>query len=100
MDPNLRLVKTDENILSDPTSYRRLNRPDLAFSVTNLSQFMDNKVLHYVNNIAGQGVFFCTKAVLHLKGFLDSNWAMCLDTRKISYSALYVSWRLIYLLKI
>lgn len=80
MEPNLILMKTYENLLVDPTSYMRLiarllyltiTWPNLTFAINNLNQFMDklasiyldasNKVLHYVKNIDGQGIFFSAK---------------------------------------
>lgn len=90
MDPNLTLVKTDDNLLADSTSYRRLlermlylttSPPELSFTVNNISQFMRkptviyldaaNKVLYYVKNIVGQGIFFFVNFTLYLKGFSD-----------------------------
>ena len=50
MEQNLKLSNDESDLLSNSTSYRRLvgrlldltiNRPDLAFSVQILSQFMD-----------------------------------------------------------
>ncbi|XP_040987620.1 uncharacterized mitochondrial protein AtMg00810-like [Juglans microcarpa x Juglans regia] len=103
MDQNLRLSKTDSGgpLLDNPASYRRLigrllyltlTRPDLSFSVATLSQFMDKpcqshydaavQVVRYIKATAGQSLFFPSNSSLQLKGFCDSNWATCLDSKR------------------
>jgi hypothetical protein len=101
METNLRLQSTEEDLLADPTSYRRLigkllylttTRPDISYSVGKLSQFMDKpakvhmdaayRVLRYIKHSPGQGLFFPVDSELHIKGFCDSDWGGCKDTRK------------------
>lgn len=101
MVTNLKLSMNDSTLLSDPTSYRCLvgkllyltiTRPDLAFSVHVLFQFMDSlcvnhmnaatRVLQYIKSTPGQGILFPKDSNLHLKGYNDSDWGACLDTRK------------------
>jgi hypothetical protein len=101
MEHNLKLSKDEGVLLSDATSYRRLvgrliyliiTRPDLAFSIQILSQFMDtprqphldaaHRVLRYLKNSPAQGLLFSAKSDFHLKAFSDLDWAGCMDTRR------------------
>lgn len=101
MEANLKLQNTDEDLLSDPTSYRRLigkllylttTRPDICYSVGKLSQFMDKpatthmnaayRVLRYIKKNPGKGLFLSADSDLHIKGFCDSDWGGCKETRK------------------
>ena len=99
MEQNLKLLKDEGDLLSCSTSYRRLvgrllyltiTRPDFAFLVQILSQFMDkprqphldaaHRVLRYMKNSPAQGLIFSAKSDFHLKAFSDLDWAGCLYT--------------------
>ena len=98
---NLKLSSSEGTLLSDPLYYRsmvgKLNfltntRPDLAYSVQHLSQFMQEPrdthlqalqhTICYVAHTAGQGILMSGTDRLILQAFSDSDWAACPDSRK------------------
>lgn len=108
MNKNTKLSKDQGTPLTDPESYRRLigkliylttTRPDLSYSVQQLSQFMSQPtsthydaaihVLKYIKNAPALGLSFPSTSPLHLKAFSDSDWATCQDTRR-SVTGFYI----------
>ncbi|XP_019171057.1 PREDICTED: uncharacterized protein LOC109166619 [Ipomoea nil] len=101
MATSSRLNRTTGNTLENITQYRRLvgkllyltiTRPDICYATQQLSQFLDcptdehlqaaHRVLRYVKAAPGQGLFFSASSYLLIKGFSDSDWAACPDTRR------------------
>jgi hypothetical protein len=101
MEQNIKLSRDNGTLLEDPTIYRRLigrliyltiTRPDLAYAVQNLSQYMDHprqphleaahRMLRYIKSSPGQGIFFPSSSDFRLKAFCDADWAACSDTRR------------------
>lgn len=97
--PKLKLSKYSGNPISDSSSYRRLIgkllylahiRPDIHYAVSKLSQYLDAstnvhyqvaaRVLRYIKNSIGAGIFVLRKSDLCLKGFTNSDWGACPDT--------------------
>ncbi|XP_019156522.1 PREDICTED: uncharacterized protein LOC109153165 [Ipomoea nil] len=101
MAQGLKLTHDDVTPLPDPSSYRRLvgrmlyltaTRPDIAYYVQQLSQFVDcptdkhmlaaHRILRYIKQAPGQGLLFPKHSELHLNVFSDSDWAACSESRK------------------
>ncbi|CAL0330280.1 unnamed protein product [Lupinus luteus] len=95
------LHQQDSAAFHDPEFYRQLvgrllyltnTRPDLSFVVQQLSQFMAaptvnhhkaiTRILRYIKGSPRQGLFYPTSSSLQIKGYSDSDWASCPDTRK------------------
>ncbi|XP_019439013.1 PREDICTED: uncharacterized protein LOC109344716 [Lupinus angustifolius] len=95
------LHQNDSTPFHDPMLYRQLigrllyltnTRPDISFATQQLSQFMATptinhykaitRVLRYLKGSPSQGLFYPTSSTVQLKGFIDSDWATCPDTRK------------------
>ncbi|KAG5254077.1 mitochondrial protein [Salix suchowensis] len=118
VDHNLALTQSEGSLLADPSQYRRLvgrmiyltiTRPDLAYAVHILSQFMDkprqphldaaHQVLRYIKGTPGQGIMLPSTGELELTAFCDADWAKCKDTRRsitgycIMLGRAPVSWR-------
>lgn len=118
MVPNLKLSKTDGDLLDAPDHYRRLvgrlmyltiTRPDITFAVNKICQYSSAprsphlravyKVLEYVKGTIGQGLFYSAEDTLTLKGFADADWASCQDSRRSTtgftmfVGSSLVSWR-------
>lgn len=101
MEQNHNLGLAYGAFLADPAPYRRLvgrliylsvTRPDLAYSVHILSQFMQQprdahweaalRVVRYLKKSPGQGILLHADSDLSLKGWCDSDWASCPLTRR------------------
>ncbi|XP_040947303.1 uncharacterized mitochondrial protein AtMg00810-like [Gossypium hirsutum] len=105
-------------LLHDVTSYRQLvgrliyltsTRPNLAFAVQQLSQFMDkpinqhlqaaHRILRYLKACPSNGLFYPSSSPLDLRAFSDSDWAGCLESRRsitgfcIFLGNLLISWK-------
>lgn len=88
-------------LISDIVHFRRLigkliyltvTRPDLAYKVHVLSQFVNNptedhlkaahRVLRYLKGAPAQGIFFSSSSDFRLHTCCDADWAACPVTRK------------------
>ncbi|CAH9101134.1 unnamed protein product [Cuscuta europaea] len=118
MDCKIKFSKTEGIPLDDPKTYRTLigkliyltvTRPDIAYSVQVLSQFLAfptdihmsaaHRILRYLKNSPGKGLFYSSVSDFSIKGYTDSDWTACIDTRRsISGYAFYlgsslISWK-------
>nr|XP_016501654.1 PREDICTED: uncharacterized mitochondrial protein AtMg00810-like [Nicotiana tabacum] len=101
LDPNVKLRAKEGAVLSDPTYYRKLigklkfltnTRLDIAFGVQNLSQFMQDPrephlqaafhLLRYLKGDPTLGIFLSNDLDCTIKGYCDSDWAACPDSRR------------------
>ncbi|KMT06637.1 hypothetical protein BVRB_7g158040 [Beta vulgaris subsp. vulgaris] len=101
MEQNHRLGHDTGDLFDDPERYRRLvgrliylavTRPDLAYSVHILSQFLQAprqahwdaaiRVVRYLKGTPGQGLLLSSASELTLQGWCDSDWAACPITRR------------------
>ena len=101
MDQNHTLGRARGDFLPDPERYRRLvgrliyllaTRPDLAYSVHIISQFMQKpreehwlpavKAVRYFKGTIGKGVLFHANTTLHITGWCDADWGACSVTRR------------------
>ena len=103
MDYSVKLQKSSGNPLPNESSssYRRLigkliyltnTRPDIAYAVQQLSQYMSApttahlqaafRVLRYLKGTPGSGLFFAATGTPQLRAFSVSDWAGCKDSRK------------------
>ncbi|CAM8883046.1 unnamed protein product [Rhodiola kirilowii] len=101
IDTKHQLALSKATPLADPTGYRRLvaqliyltvTRPDLAYAVHILSQFMiaptedhlqaAHKVLCYLKGSPAQGLFYSAQTSLQVAAYCDANWGSCPLTRR------------------
>nr|XP_018627571.2 uncharacterized mitochondrial protein AtMg00810-like [Nicotiana tomentosiformis] len=100
MATSVKLFKGDSPEFRDPTLYRHVvgalqyltfTRPDIAFAVNKVCQFMHcpslnqwavvKRVLRYLQHTKKQQ-FFSRSSHLHLQAFTDADWAGCIDDHK------------------
>ena len=100
MERGLKLSDKSD-LLKDQGRYRRLvgrliyltvSRPDITYAVHVLSRFMHQsrkvhmeaafRVVRYLKNAPGQGLFFSSNNDFRLRAYCDSNWAGCPLTRR------------------
>lgn len=116
MDPSIKFSLEDGVPLSVSSSYRKLigklmylhtTGPDISYAVNTLCQFSHAptdihlnpayKVLRYLKGTVGQGLFYPADNKFDLRGFSDSDWAACKDTRRsVSGICMFIgesSWR-------
>ena len=118
LDITCKLTADEGDFFDNPSLYRKgvgkLNflthtRPDLAFAVQHLSQFMQasrvphyNALLHVLRYIRGQpdlGVLLHKDADCTLQAYCDSDWAACPHTRRsvsgyvVFLGASLISWK-------
>ncbi|KAK9060122.1 hypothetical protein SSX86_020826 [Deinandra increscens subsp. villosa] len=91
-------------VLEDPTEYRSLvgalqyltiTRPDISYSVNQVSQFlkaptMENfqnvkRIIRYIKGTLDFGLTFSRPSSTTLVGYSDADWARCLETRRSTY---------------
>ena len=92
MDPLVKLSRKSGTPLDDPSPFRALigrllyltiTRPDITFAVHCLSQFMSSptdvhltaahRILRYIKNNPGQGLFYSASSTVCLNAFSDAN---------------------------
>jgi hypothetical protein len=89
--------------------YLTTTRPDIAFATQQLSQFLSAptiihygsacRVVRYLKGTPGRGLFFSRQSTLQLLGFVDADWANCVDTRRSTSGYCFfigsslISWR-------
>ena len=101
IEQNHRLAHATGDFLVDPEPYRRLlgrliylvvTRPDLAYAVHIISQFMHQprqehweaalRIVRYLKGTSGKGILLSSDSDLSLQGWCDSDWAACPLTRR------------------
>ncbi|XP_074363119.1 uncharacterized protein LOC141703501 [Apium graveolens] len=101
MDCHLKLTADKGDYLEDPSIYQRLvgkfiyltiTRPDIAFTVQILAQFMQapttvhmqaaKRLLRYLVGTMSQGILLASSSAAQLTVYRDSNWASCPMTRR------------------
>jgi len=114
MTPNMHLTGDGEQI-EDPERYRRLvgklnyltvTRPDIAYSVSVVSQFMSSPTVHhwaaleqilcYLKGAPGRGILYANHGHTHIECFSDADWAGSkVDRRSTSGYCVFVGGNLV-----
>ncbi|CAH9081188.1 unnamed protein product [Cuscuta europaea] len=118
MSSSLPIQLADGSPPTDSTRYRRtlgllqylaFTRPDIAFAVNRLSQYMHSpselhwqavkRILRYLKGTIHYGLFLHRSTPLHLSAFSDSSWGnICDEGRSTTAYAIYlgsnvISWK-------
>ena len=98
---NVKLGTFPDHIFADKGRYQRLvgrlmylthTRPDLAYSLSVVSQFMHSpseehmnaviRILRYLKSSPGKGIMFTKGGTLSVEGYTDADWAGSIDDRR------------------
>lgn len=101
MDEKRGFNTTNGTPLANPAAHRSLvgkmlyltiTRPDLAFSIQTLTQYMSNpmevhlssahRLLRYIKATPSLGLFYFANNTFKLQEFCGSDWARCPQTRR------------------
>ncbi len=101
MKPNLKLMPNEGDFVDDPDTYCKLvgkliyltiTRLDISYIVSIVSQFMTSprvlhmnavmRILKYLKNAPGHGLFYRSFGHLRIEGYTDTNWARSPSNRK------------------
>ncbi|KAJ9546605.1 hypothetical protein OSB04_019148 [Centaurea solstitialis] len=118
LEPNLHLTPNAGPPLKDPTLYRQLvgslvyltvTRPDIAYAVHTVSQFMSApcsdhyvavlRILRYLKGTIFHGLYFCSTSSLILQGFSYADWDSDMTDRRSTTGFCFflgdslISWR-------
>ena len=99
--PHHQMLQSEGQLLTDPTVYRSIvgslqyltfTRPDIAFAVNTVCQFMSSptdihfgavkRIIRYLQGTMHIGINFSADTVSKLTAFSDSDWAADLNTRR------------------
>ncbi|KAL5583327.1 hypothetical protein UlMin_015769 [Ulmus minor] len=101
MVSNLKLTSTDGDPITNGTEYRSIvgalqyitiTRPEIAYSVNRVCQFMQNpltvhwkavkRILRYLKGTMDEGILIRRSKTLALTGYCDADWGNDLDNRR------------------
>ena len=101
LETSLKLRPDSGKPITDPSLYRKLvgklnyltnTRPDLAYAVQFLSQFLQDPrephwqavmhTLRYLSKDYTKGIYLNASTALNLEAYCDSDWASCPNTRR------------------
>lgn len=101
LEVNVKYHMEEGELLSDPSLYRQLvgslnyltiTRPDIAFAVQQVSQFLHSprhlhlaavrRIIRYLRGTPSRGLFFPSGSSMQLSAFSDADWAGCPNTRR------------------
>ena len=101
MEENLKLSTDPNQVPANKERYQRLvgrlmylghTRPDLAYALSVVSQFMHSpkeehmnaviRILRYLKSSPGKGIVFTKGDNLDIKGYTDADWAGSIDDRR------------------
>jgi hypothetical protein len=118
LDTSTKLYQDNSKPFADVSCYRRLigrllylntTRPDITLATQQLSQFLHAptilhyktacRVIRYLKQNFGLGLFFPRQSELQVHGYVDADWAGCIDSRRSTIGFCFflgsslISWR-------
>ncbi|XP_034699365.1 uncharacterized mitochondrial protein AtMg00810-like [Vitis riparia] len=100
MELNVKLRKEEDDLLVDPSLYRKLvgslvyltiTKSNISFVVQQVSQFLQTprhlhlavvcRIIRYVQGTSTRGLFFPASNSTRLAAYSDADWVGCVDTR-------------------